>query len=192
MKQTKRITNLLLLKCLILFFFLLLHNFIIAQKQYRFLQYNFSDGLSQNSVSCIYQDKDGLIWIGTQDGLNSFDGSKFVSYKHNSQKKYSISDQFVTSITEDNNGYLWIGTRNGLNKLNKKTGDFAYFNIKNESKTKNIKQHDVSIADKEGVFMIAVNNEYAFYNSKQKKIIEIKEEEMKTVVPVFDSKNQYW
>lgn len=192
MKQTKRITNLLLLKSLMLFFFLLLHNFIIAQKQYRFLQYNFSDGLSQNSISCIYQDKDGLIWIGTQDGLNSFDGSKFVTYKHNSQKKHSISDQFVTSITEDNNGYLWIGTRNGLNKLNKKTGYFEYFNIKNKSKTKNIKHHDVSIADKEGVFVITVNNEYAFYNSKQKKIIEIKAEEMKSVVPVFDSKNQYW
>lgn len=67
------------------------------------------------------------MWIGTQDGLNSFDGKKFTVYKPIANDSTSISDQFILSIKEDNNGFLWIGTRHGLNKLDKRTGKFKRF-----------------------------------------------------------------
>ena len=110
----------------ILGIFVLLINFktVEAQDQQRFLVYDVKNGLSQNSVHAITRDKDGLVWIGTQDGLNSFDGSQFTSYKHNAEDSTSISDQFVLAIKEDAIGNLWVGTRNGLNYFNKRTKKF--------------------------------------------------------------------
>lgn len=94
---------------------------------HRFIRYTVSDGLSQNSVHCIYQDSDGMLWVGTQDGLNQFDGRNFTVYQHNGKDTGSISDQFVLSIAEDRKGFLWIGTRNGLNRFNKYTRKFSRF-----------------------------------------------------------------
>ena len=88
-----------------------------AYAQMRFISYDVSDGLSQNSVHCIYQDRDGFLWLGTQDGLNGFDGHDFKTYKHSETDTTTISDQFVLSITEDSAGYLWVGTRNGCARI---------------------------------------------------------------------------
>ena len=100
-----------------------------AQQQRRYIVYDVKNGLSQNSVHAITRDRDGLVWIGTQDGLNSFDGTNFTTYKHNSEDSSSISDQFVLAIKEDAIGNLWVGTRNGLNYLNKRTKKFKRFYI---------------------------------------------------------------
>lgn len=94
----------------------------VKAQQYRFINYSVSDGLSQNSVHCIYQDSDGVLWIGTQDGLNSFDGHNFKTYWHNHTDTNTISDQFILSMADDNIGYLWVGTGNGLNRINRRTG----------------------------------------------------------------------
>lgn len=105
-----------------------------AYAQMRFISYDVSDGLSQNSVHCIYQDRDGFLWLGTQDGLNGFDGHDFKIYKHSETDTTTISDQFVLSITEDSAGYLWVGTRNGYNRLNKRTGKFTRYYLSREEK----------------------------------------------------------
>lgn len=105
-----------------------------AQQPARFLHYSVKDGLSQNSVHAIFRDHDGLVWIGTQDGLNSFDGKTFTVYRHDDNDSTSISDQFVVSIKEDAKGYLWIGTRNGLNRFNKHTGKFRRYYLSEEEK----------------------------------------------------------
>ncbi|MBO9561650.1 MAG: hypothetical protein J7621_02710 [Niastella sp.] len=108
----------------------------VHARQQRFITWNVSHGLSQSSVHAIYQDSDGLIWIGTQDGLNSFDGQHFKTWKHHLRDTTTISDQFILSITEDNTGHLWIGTRNGFNKFNKRTGRFIrYYATREEKRT---------------------------------------------------------
>jgi ligand-binding sensor domain-containing protein len=113
------------MKYLFLFtFFICTAAVLHAQSNYRFIGYNVSNGLSQNSVHCIYQDSDGMLWLGTQDGLNSFDGRNFKHYKYNAADSTTISDQFVLTIAEDAKGLLWVGTRSGLNKFNKRTGKF--------------------------------------------------------------------
>ena len=83
----------------------------------RFKQYSLNAGLSQSSVLCILQDNKGFMWFGTRDGLNKFDGQKFITYRHNSQDSTSISNSFIKSLIEDDQGNLWIGTMNGLNKF---------------------------------------------------------------------------
>jgi len=118
--------------------FLLLTNHVWGQTG--LLYYNVNNGLSQNSITCIYKDKQGIVWIGTQDGLNRFDGYRFRIYKHDAKDTTSISDQFVLSIQEDGGNNLIIGTRNGLNLFDKRKEIF--YNISpDKEKRKEIQYH---------------------------------------------------
>lgn len=86
------------------------------------------DGLSQNDVNCIYQDKQGFMWFGTHDGLNRYDGYSFKVFKPNPNDKNSISSNLIWDITEDDYGNLWVGTTgNGLNLYDKTTEKFTRF-----------------------------------------------------------------
>mgnify|MGYP000061885062 CR=1 FL=1 len=91
-------------------------------------------GLSQNFISCILQDKKGFMWFGTKDGLNRYDGYSFVVYQHNSFDRKTISANFITSIFEDSRGLLWIGTLNGgLNCFLRDSETFIQVNFKSDT-----------------------------------------------------------
>jgi signal transduction histidine kinase/ligand-binding sensor domain-containing protein/DNA-binding response OmpR family regulator len=86
------------------------------------------DGLSSNSVRCLYQDRKGFIWIGTDGGgLNRFDGYHFTIFRYHDDNPQSISNNQIFSIIEDHNGYLWVATGNGLNRFDPITGQFKRF-----------------------------------------------------------------
>lgn len=85
-------------------------------QQYIFSNYSINDGLSQSVVNCIFQDSKGYIWIGTQNGLNRFNGETFDIYTTNPADSASISNNWIYAIAEDNDGNLWVGTKGGLNK----------------------------------------------------------------------------
>ncbi|MBI9043814.1 MAG: hypothetical protein JEZ06_04970 [Anaerolineaceae bacterium] len=80
-----------------------------------FREISVEQGLSQSVVACIIQDSRGFIWIGTEDGLNRFDGYEFKIYKHDPDDKRSISNNFIYDIYEDSSGMIWIATEMGLN-----------------------------------------------------------------------------
>ncbi len=83
--------------------------------------------LSQHYVSAIIEDDNGIMWFGTHDGLNYFDGYNFKRFSVNKQNKNSISSNSINALAKDEQGNLWIGTNNGLNKLNLKTETFTLF-----------------------------------------------------------------
>jgi len=83
----------------------------------RFRNYGVEEGLSQSTAMQIAQDKTGFLWIGTQDGLNRFDGYGFKVYKHVRGDAHSLSDNHVRALAADSDGALWIGTQaGGLNR----------------------------------------------------------------------------
>ena len=89
------------------------------------------DGLSGNSVTAVLQDSKGYIWVGTQDGLNCYDGYSFEVFRHEIGDDFSISGNHIKCIAEDLNGDLWIGTiGDGLNKWDRKTGRFSSYSTK--------------------------------------------------------------
>lgn len=96
-----------------------------AQKSTLAFKYLSSDdGLSQNSINCMHQDRQGFMWFGTHDGLNRFDGYQFVHYRNERNNKHSLSNNYITDIYEDEEGVLWITTfGGGLNSLNPNTGE---------------------------------------------------------------------
>lgn len=85
------------------------------QQSIRFSQLNNANKLSQNWVHAICQDKYGFIWIGTEDGLNRYDGYDFVVYKHDRKNPYSLTNSAINSLFIDSKGNLWVGTSRGLN-----------------------------------------------------------------------------
>ena len=75
------------------------------------------DGLSQNAGLAFFQDSRGYLWIGTQDGLNRYDGYTFKIFKHDPDDPDSISHNSILAISEDADGSLWVGTwGGGLNR----------------------------------------------------------------------------
>ena len=92
-----------------------------AQNNMSFEHITIDEGLSQNTPNVFFQDSRGLLWIGTQDGLNMYDGTKFHHYKRAVDDINSISDNLILCITEDKEGNIWIGTEGGLNVF-----DFAH------------------------------------------------------------------
>jgi ligand-binding sensor domain-containing protein/signal transduction histidine kinase len=83
-----------------------------------------NDGLSQNSINCIHQDRHGFMWFGTHDGLNRYDGYQFLHYRSERNNINSLSNNYIYDIHEDAEGVLWIATfGGGLNSLNPTTGE---------------------------------------------------------------------
>lgn len=81
--------------------------------------------LSNNLINQVYQDQRGIIWIATEDGLNSYDGSKFTIYKHNSQEENSLLNSYVHTLFEDSRGLFYIGLFNGLQTYDYATDTFS-------------------------------------------------------------------
>jgi signal transduction histidine kinase/ligand-binding sensor domain-containing protein len=89
------------------------------------------DGLSNNQVLDVIQDKNGFIWLATDDGLNRFDGYSFKIYRHVPKDSTSLSDNSSWCLFEDREGFIWIGTKNGeLNRYDPKTDKFTNWKIK--------------------------------------------------------------
>jgi len=84
----------------------------------KFESFTKDDGLSNDHILDILQDNYGYLWFATREGLNRFDGYRFVTYKNVPGDSLSLSDNYVTSLETDTSGNLWIGTQNGLNKYN--------------------------------------------------------------------------
>lgn len=92
--------------------------------------------LSDDRIYTIYEDLDGIMWIGTfGGGLNKFDkkNQQFISYKNIIGDEYSLSDNRVMNIYEDDSGYLWIGTYGGgMLRFDKRKEIFKRYNEKNQ------------------------------------------------------------
>ncbi len=75
-----------------------------------------ADGLSNSSVNCIYQDSTLMMWFGTWDGLNAYNGYGFRTYKFAPDNANTISNNVIRNIVEEAKGILWVATDYGINR----------------------------------------------------------------------------
>lgn len=137
----------------------------------RFDNYTIEEGLSQSSVNCMLQDNKGFMWLGTQEGLNKFDGYSFQVFKHDPEDQRSLSNSFIKTIVQDANGIIWIGTE---------TGGVNFFNPRNRRFTR-LTGHDIlekgqiktlAIDEDQNLWIGAENGGLLKFNTGDSSIIE--------------------
>ncbi|MBD1210623.1 MAG: hypothetical protein H9535_19500 [Ignavibacteria bacterium] len=98
----------------------------IAQEKLYFSHLGIEQGLSQGSALCLVQDTKGFLWIGTEDGLNRYDGYTFTTFRHRPNDSTSLPNNLIYTLYEDRSGVLWAGTRAGLCQYNAASESFIH------------------------------------------------------------------
>lgn len=119
----------------------------------KLISYTLNDGLSNSHITSIVQDKKGFIWIGTEDGLNRFDGKKFVNFYHFANDTGSLPSSGIYSLHIDKNKNLWIGTFTGLCRYDYKLEKFIKYPIKNKDKEYHIPVKAISSNNKKELWL---------------------------------------
>lgn len=104
-----------------------------APRTLRFERLSVEQGLSQQSVLTILQDRRGFMWFGTQAGLNRFDGYRITSWRNDPDNPDSLPDNYVMAAHEDGKGRLWFGTKGGLARYDGATGKFVRYAAPDEA-----------------------------------------------------------
>ncbi|MGH2624941.1 MAG: ligand-binding sensor domain-containing protein, partial [Sphingobacterium sp.] len=101
---------------------------------------NLHDGLSNNSITAVYEDRYGFMWAGTFDGLNRYDGHQFKIFKNKLHDTLSLPNNRISAIQEDGDGALWIGTKRGVYRLNQIKWEFLplYYQFGSSQKKKKL------------------------------------------------------
>lgn len=137
-----------LLTAIVIFSLILIWGVTFAgqEKKVQFQHLTDKDGLSINAVNCILQDRDKLMWFGTQNGLNKYNGKDFIVY--NKQFEEDGLNKFILCLHEDedkdSSSFLWIGTNStGLIRFDKYKEEFKSF--KKDTSKQSISHNRVTV-----------------------------------------------
>lgn len=150
-------------RCIVLFLLLIFYGaptVIIGQDHPQFLQYQQTDGLQNNYILSLYQDHAGFMWIGTENGLNRFDGHHFISFRFDPDDSTSINNNWIYSIHEDQERNLWVGTQRGLNRLNRTTGQFERIEVRETNGLPANFEVSEIFEDDQGILWIIANENF--------------------------------
>ena len=174
------------------------NNESISATQLKFSHISTAEGLSQSYVFSIAQDKEGFIWVATQDGLNRYDGKVFVHYRHISKDKNSLANNFIRKVFIDNQNILWVATENGLSRYNRALDNFDNFtHISNNITTlRDNKIWDI-YQDNFNKIWVSTSQGLHIYDQVNSNFSRVKirnfEGMFKEVKTIFqDKKNNYW
>jgi PAS domain S-box-containing protein len=104
---------------------LLVAQFLGAAPNARFAHFSVEQGLSQSTVQAIVQDRVGFLWLGTEEGLNRYDGYSFTIFRHDPKIIHSLPNDRINALHEDRRQRLWIGTEVGLCWFDRPTEKFT-------------------------------------------------------------------
>ncbi|MHB9142735.1 MAG: ligand-binding sensor domain-containing protein, partial [Paludibacter sp.] len=153
-----------------------------------------NEGLSNSSINIINQDSSGLLWIGTWDGLNVYNGREFKVYKPDPGNNQSISNNIIRDIVEDHKNIQWIATDRGINRLDKRTNTFERFFVDASNQIIS-NEHSFFIAKNSStVIFAAVYDQGIFYFNKEShqfiRLNAVKNLRMKKIF--FDLDDNLW
>ena len=161
-----------------------------------FAQLSTAQGLPTNEVHCLYQDKQGFIWVGTNSGLCQYDGVQMKTYKSNFHSPELLSNNYIRCIVEDDQQQLWIGTNDGITILDKRTGIIKKLELDNFKKIVVIKILITSnkrylIGTEQGLYeYFPANNQLKYFNKQLTK--GVINDRMSIMDLMEDSKKNVW
>jgi len=136
-------------------------------------RYNINSGLSSDNLKALVQDREGYIWIATDNGLNRFDGYKTTIYKPDFIRDKSFNTVAFTCIAEDKAGNLWLGTdHSGINVFNKRTQNVTIIG-RNDSTGLAILDNSINnlLCDSKGRIWISMQGGLNLYDPDSKKMV---------------------
>lgn len=104
-----------------------------TDRDYIFHHIKSDSGLPHQQIESMAFDHDGLLWVGTRNGLAKYDGYSFVAYYNNPQDSTSIPHNFIRKIFVDSDNTVWIGTDKGLCRYQRATDDFIHYELNGTS-----------------------------------------------------------
>ncbi len=148
-----------------------LQNVTAQKSEYIFKHINEDDGLINNKVTALFCDHEGYIWIGTQSGLQRYDGTRFQNFVTNIKDSSSLQSDWITAIYEDRKQRIWIGNAlGGIYLLDRVTGKFYNYNF-NPKQIPKINGIWQVTEDKSGVLWLASRDGY-FKLDEEKNVFE--------------------
>ncbi len=165
-------------------------------QQIEFEHYSNEQGLSNESVNSIIQDKYGFLWIGTDAGLDRFDGYEFKVYGNEIPSSSGLESNEITSLLEDNTGCLWVGTDGGgLYRYDRIKDRFVRFGNGKNLKQSLTNQHINYLYDDSQGIWAATDNGLMLINTITKKIFHYRNNEpnQNDITSICSSgKSKYW
>lgn len=89
------------------------------QNTYIFSEIGHQQSLSHSSVICIYMDRDELMWFGTYDGVNCFDGEEMEVFRSDFSEPRTLDNNVIFGINRADDNCLWITTQSGVNRFSR-------------------------------------------------------------------------
>jgi len=134
--------------------------------------FDINEGLSNNSVRCIFQDHYGYMWFGTYDGLNRYDGSVVKVFRNRLKDDYSLPHNYIYCIAEDAEDNIWVGTGQGVAIHDALSGKFepAYYSSRRGDKPYKLTVAvNTIVRDSKDNLFIGTNGAGMFYKGKKDK-----------------------
>lgn len=154
---------------------------VLAQPNYMQVnQFDLDDGLSSSIITCINQDRNGFMWIGTRNGLNRFDGNRFKVYRFSAEEELvnTLPDNLILDLCLGNENQLYVGTSLGLSLFNLET--YKFYNFKYDSTSclyeLPIQARSIEV-DSAGCVYIGSNNGLYFFNPSENSFKHYNEED---------------
>lgn len=175
------------MKKLLLLFTLAILFFVETANAYSLRQYSGKDGLSNAVVASVFQDKNGLMWFGTNDGLNTYDGLRIQNFQTTEEQSY-LTGHAIGDIFEAENNVFWVLTNYGLNRID---------HTKQTVKTFDEFDLNTKIAESPArdIYIIKEDNSILYYNTDEDAFQKIAVNELKfeDIVSLFiDHDNTMW
>ncbi|MBC7902126.1 MAG: hypothetical protein H7Y27_01825 [Gemmatimonadaceae bacterium] len=140
-----------------------------TQRQYIFTSFKKNTGLLSNKVFQVVQDKKGYVWIGTDNGLQRYDGYRFTNFRHITGDSLGIPDDLISLLYVDQKGRLWITSGRKLGIFDPSTARFTNVPIRvaETEITKGIRKF---ITNKDGHVMVFVAKTLVTYHEEKKEM----------------------
>lgn len=155
---------------LILSFVLLIYSLVCqadgGKDSYIFRKVDYQQGLSNSAVLCLFQDNTGLMWFGTYDGVNCYDGRNMEVFRSDFSAPKALSNNVIHSIQQADNNCLWISTHLGINRLSQESRQVVgYYDFTDDYYLHSNSKGNTWVVSHNGIF---------YYNTSYKRFVQIK------------------
>ena len=157
-----------MIRKLLLFFFLTVHQVITAQHvPLRIMSQTSVPGTED--ARCLMLDHYGLMWVGTDQGFHSFDGYHFKSHRNNAYSPGILPNNYVRCMTEDKKDGLWIGTRDGLARYDRKHGRFKTYHLHGDQ----ARSVNVLFTSADGTVWVGTDAGFSHYDAAKNDFVNV-------------------